>query len=263
MHAGGVVIAPSVLTDFAPLYCDDSRRQRRHAVRQGRRRGRGPGEVRLPRPAHAHHHRPGGEDHQSRPRASAASRRWTSARCRWTTRRPTRCCRSLQTTAVFQLESRGMKDLIRRLQPDRFEDIVALVALFRPARCSRAWSMTSSTASTARSTGRSTTCTRASKPVLEAHLRRDPVPGAGDADRAGAGRLHARRRRPAAPRDGQEEARGDGQAALGLRRRRGGARRARAAGRAHLRPDGEVRRLRLQQVALGRLRAAVLPDRAA
>jgi DNA polymerase-3 subunit alpha len=37
-----------------------------------------------------------------------------------------------QTTAVFQLESRGMKDLIRRLQPDSFEDIVALVALFRP-----------------------------------------------------------------------------------------------------------------------------------
>jgi DNA polymerase-3 subunit alpha len=36
------------------------------------------------------------------------------------------------TTAVFQLESRGMKDLIRRLQPDRFADIVALVALFRP-----------------------------------------------------------------------------------------------------------------------------------
>lgn len=37
-----------------------------------------------------------------------------------------------QTTAVFQLESRGMKDLIRRLQPDSFADIVALVALFRP-----------------------------------------------------------------------------------------------------------------------------------
>ena len=36
------------------------------------------------------------------------------------------------TTAVFQLESRGMKDLIRRLQPERFADIVALVALFRP-----------------------------------------------------------------------------------------------------------------------------------
>ncbi|MBS98219.1 MAG: DNA polymerase III subunit alpha [Oceanospirillaceae bacterium] len=39
---------------------------------------------------------------------------------------------SAATTAVFQLESSGMKDLIRRLQPSRFEDIVALVALFRP-----------------------------------------------------------------------------------------------------------------------------------
>ncbi len=37
-----------------------------------------------------------------------------------------------QTTAVFQLESSGMKDLIKRLQPDDFEEIIALVALFRP-----------------------------------------------------------------------------------------------------------------------------------
>ncbi|WP_430009443.1 DNA polymerase III subunit alpha [Methylophaga lonarensis] len=37
-----------------------------------------------------------------------------------------------ETTAVFQLESRGMKELIKRLQPDTFEDIIALVALFRP-----------------------------------------------------------------------------------------------------------------------------------
>ncbi|MCK5354386.1 MAG: DNA polymerase III subunit alpha, partial [Methyloprofundus sp.] len=36
------------------------------------------------------------------------------------------------TTAVFQLESRGMKDLIKKLQPDCFDDIIALVALFRP-----------------------------------------------------------------------------------------------------------------------------------
>jgi DNA polymerase III subunit alpha len=40
--------------------------------------------------------------------------------------------RSGETTGVFQLESRGMKDLIRRLKPDRFDDIVALMALFRP-----------------------------------------------------------------------------------------------------------------------------------
>ena len=37
-----------------------------------------------------------------------------------------------ETTAVFQLESRGMKDLIKRLQPDNLEDMIALVALFRP-----------------------------------------------------------------------------------------------------------------------------------
>ncbi len=40
--------------------------------------------------------------------------------------------KSCQTTAVFQIESRGMKDLIHRLQPDCFEELIALVALFRP-----------------------------------------------------------------------------------------------------------------------------------
>ncbi len=40
--------------------------------------------------------------------------------------------KACQTTAVFQLESRGMKELINRLQPDCFEEIIALVALFRP-----------------------------------------------------------------------------------------------------------------------------------
>ncbi len=37
-----------------------------------------------------------------------------------------------ETTAVFQLESQGMKDLIRRLRPDSFEEMIALMALFRP-----------------------------------------------------------------------------------------------------------------------------------
>ncbi len=40
--------------------------------------------------------------------------------------------KSCRTTALFQLESRGMKDLIQRLQPDCFDDLVALVALYRP-----------------------------------------------------------------------------------------------------------------------------------
>ena len=37
-----------------------------------------------------------------------------------------------QTTAVFQFESRGMKDYIKKLEPDTFEDLIALAALYRP-----------------------------------------------------------------------------------------------------------------------------------
>jgi DNA polymerase-3 subunit alpha len=130
MHAGGVVIAPSVLTDFAPLYCDaaggsvvtqfdkddveaaglvkfDFLGLRTltiidRAVRLINRE--------LPAGAAA-------LDIGVLPMDDAPSYALLKA------------CR---TTAVFQLESRGMKDLIRRLQPDCFEDIVALVALFRP-----------------------------------------------------------------------------------------------------------------------------------
>ncbi|MFS1429061.1 DNA polymerase III subunit alpha [Vibrio splendidus] len=37
-----------------------------------------------------------------------------------------------ETTAVFQVESSGMKELLKRMKPDRFEDLIALVALYRP-----------------------------------------------------------------------------------------------------------------------------------
>ncbi|WP_218814389.1 DNA polymerase III subunit alpha [Rickettsiella endosymbiont of Dermanyssus gallinae] len=40
--------------------------------------------------------------------------------------------KAYKTAAVFQLESRGMRDLVKRSQPDSFEDIIALLALFRP-----------------------------------------------------------------------------------------------------------------------------------
>ncbi|MCX7544316.1 DNA polymerase III subunit alpha [Marinicella gelatinilytica] len=40
--------------------------------------------------------------------------------------------RTGNTTSVFQLESPGMQSLIGRLKPDSFEDIIALVALYRP-----------------------------------------------------------------------------------------------------------------------------------
>ena len=39
---------------------------------------------------------------------------------------------SANTNAVFQFESRGMRDLLKQARPDRFEDIIALVALYRP-----------------------------------------------------------------------------------------------------------------------------------
>ena len=36
------------------------------------------------------------------------------------------------TVGVFQLEGTGMRDMLRKLEPDRFEDIIAVVALYRP-----------------------------------------------------------------------------------------------------------------------------------
>jgi DNA polymerase III subunit alpha len=44
---------------------------------------------------------------------------------------------SANTTAVFQFESRGMRDMLKRAKPDRFGDIIALVALYRPGPMDR------------------------------------------------------------------------------------------------------------------------------
>lgn len=37
-----------------------------------------------------------------------------------------------QSTGIFQIESSGMRDILIRMQPNRFEDLIALVALYRP-----------------------------------------------------------------------------------------------------------------------------------
>ncbi len=95
----------------------------------------------------------------------------------------------------------------------------------------------------------------------EGNLRRHHLPGTGDADRPGDGRLFARRRRPVAPRHGQEDPLGDGKAARHLRRRRDEEQRAEGAGRHHLRIAGKIRRLRLQQEPRRGLRAGVLSHR--
>ena len=131
MHAGGVVIAPSVLTDYAPLYCDD---QGGSVVTQFDKDDvEAAGLVKF--------------DFLglrtltiidkglviiNRVRAERGEPPLDVGAVTMTDAKSFALLKSCRTTAVFQLESRGMKDLVRRLQPDCFEDIVALVALFRP-----------------------------------------------------------------------------------------------------------------------------------
>ncbi|MBT8148415.1 MAG: DNA polymerase III subunit alpha, partial [Gammaproteobacteria bacterium] len=130
-HAGGVVIAPSRLTDFAPLYCDE---QGHGLVTQYDKNDvEEAGLVKF--------------DFLglrtltiidwalamiNRRREAAAEQPLDIARLPLDDRPTYAMLQEAVTTAVFQLESRGMKDLIKRLKPDTFEDIVALVALFRP-----------------------------------------------------------------------------------------------------------------------------------
>ena len=130
-HAGGVVIAPSKLTDFSPLYCDET----------------GGGLV-------TQYDKSDVEDAglvkfdflglRTLTIIDWAVKMINSARegqgelpldimqIPLDDERSFALLQSAETTAVFQLESRGMKDLIKRLRPDCFEDIIALVALFRP-----------------------------------------------------------------------------------------------------------------------------------
>jgi DNA polymerase-3 subunit alpha len=130
MHAGGVVIAPSVLTDFAPLYCDAAGGS---VVTQFDKDDvEAAGLVKfdflglrtltiIDRAVRLIN------------RAAPAGSAPLEIRALPMDDAPTYALlKSCRTTAVFQLESRGMKDLVRRLQPDCFEEIVALVALFRP-----------------------------------------------------------------------------------------------------------------------------------
>jgi DNA polymerase-3 subunit alpha len=110
-----------------------------------------------------------------------------------------------------------MQKLFKDLKPDCFEDIVAAVALYRPGPLG--------TGMVEDFVNRRTAAPRWSTPRRpeghpQGHLRGHRLPGAGDDDRPQDGRLLAGRRRPAAPRHGQEEARGDGQAEGHLRRRR-------------------------------------------
>ncbi|EKF9435405.1 DNA polymerase III subunit alpha [Vibrio cholerae] len=130
-HAGGVVISPTAITDFAPIYCDA---EGNFPVTQFDKNDvETAGLVKF--------------DFLGlrtltiidwalglvNPRLKKAGK--PPVRIEAIPLDDARSFSNLQdakTTAVFQLESRGMKELIKRLQPDCFEDIIALVALFRP-----------------------------------------------------------------------------------------------------------------------------------
>ncbi len=128
-HAGGVVISPGPLTDFAPLYCEEGGTNVVTQLDKDDVEAVGlvkfdflglktltiiDWAVRI-----ANETNPGLdlEYPVAFPRRDAKT---------------FELLRSTQTAAVFQLESSGMRDLIKRMRPDQFDDLVALVALFRP-----------------------------------------------------------------------------------------------------------------------------------
>jgi DNA polymerase-3 subunit alpha len=127
-HAGGVVIAPGRLTDFTPLYCEDGGTST--ITQLDKDDVEAVGLVKF--------------DFLGLKTLTIID--WAVKIVRATTdevdfdvtRIPDRdkktfeLLRSTQTAAVFQLESSGMRDLIGRMRPDQFDDLVALVALFRP-----------------------------------------------------------------------------------------------------------------------------------
>jgi DNA polymerase-3 subunit alpha len=126
-HAGGVVIAPGKLTDFTPIYCESGSEQL--VCQLDKDDVETIGLVKFDFL--------GLRTLTIIDWAARAINQFREEKLD-ITQIPLDCPKTFallqacQTTAVFQLESRGMKDLIKRLQPDTFEDIIALVALFRP-----------------------------------------------------------------------------------------------------------------------------------
>ena len=100
----------------------------RHAVRDARRRGARPAQDGLPRPAQPRRHQRHRRDHPATRGASTS----TSTPSRSTTRPPTRMLRRGEGIGIFQLEGGPMRALMRSLAPTSFEDVCALVALYRP-----------------------------------------------------------------------------------------------------------------------------------
>jgi len=130
-HAGGVVIAPSKLTDFAPLYCDENGDGvvTQYDMLDVEQAGLvkfdflGLRTLTIIDWAVKMINRRKLERHEATIDIS---------RIPLDDKKTYELLKRGETTAVFQVESRGMKDLIKRLKPDNIEDMTALLALFRP-----------------------------------------------------------------------------------------------------------------------------------
>ncbi|WP_425619788.1 DNA polymerase III subunit alpha [Buchnera aphidicola] len=130
-HAGGVVISPTKITDFCPLYCDE---KGNNPVTQFDKNDiEHIGLVKFDflglRTLTIIHNTV--EMINTKLSVNQKNKININSICL----NDSKCFNLLKksaTTGIFQLESDGMKDLINRLQPDCFEDIIALVALFRP-----------------------------------------------------------------------------------------------------------------------------------
>jgi DNA polymerase-3 subunit alpha len=127
-HAGGVVIAQTKLTDFSPLYCDPNSES---VVTQfDKDDAETVGLVKfdflgLRTLTIIDNTLKMINSSKGEPRVILENLPLDDARVYELLQRG-------ETTAVFQLESRGMKDLIKRQMPNCFADVIALVALFRP-----------------------------------------------------------------------------------------------------------------------------------
>jgi DNA polymerase-3 subunit alpha len=127
MHAGGVLIAPGELTDFCPLYAAEgtanviSQLDKDDVEAVGLVKFDFLGLTTLTI-----------LDWSERCVRELGEADFALERVPLDDRESYKLLASGNTTAVFQLESRGMRDLIKRAQPDRFEDVIALVALYRP-----------------------------------------------------------------------------------------------------------------------------------
>jgi DNA polymerase-3 subunit alpha len=130
-HAAGVVIAPSALTDFMPLYCEQGSHQ--FVTQYDMKDVENIGLVKFDflglRNLTIIDRAVKMVDPQ---RVQAGLAPIVIDELPLDDAPTFQLLKSCRTTALFQLESRGMKELIQRLQPDNFEEIVALVALFRP-----------------------------------------------------------------------------------------------------------------------------------